>query len=38
MVRLDIVWDVVTNELQTLLDELGPFVPPPVKTADAKLP
>ena len=28
-VRLDIVWDVAKNKLQTLVEELEPLVPPP---------
>ena len=28
-VRLDIVWDVATNKLPALVDELEPLVPPP---------
>ena len=34
VVRLDIVWDVAKNGLQTLVEELEPLVPPPHQYSD----
>ena len=36
IVRLDVVWDVVSTKLQALVDELEPLIPPPDPAAEAQ--